>query len=397
MTIAYFDCFSGISGDMTLGALLDLGLPLDMLTDELAKLNLKGYSIATERKSLHNISGTRFVINIETREQPHHRSWADIENMIKESGLCAKVKKLSIEIFSLLASAEAKIHGQKISDITFHEIGAVDSIIDIVGVAVAFNYFNFSQIHSSALRLGSGFVKCRHGVLPLPAPATLEILAGRGVVDPSSVAGELTTPTGAAIIASVASSFGSMPPMHIKAVGYGAGSKEFEEQPNFLRIITGEPIKKYLSDEVMVVESNIDDMNPQLYENLIERLFGLGALDVTLTPIQMKKQRPAVKLTVICRREDLDIVSSCIFEESTSIGLRYFACRRHILHRRVESVDTPYGKVEVKLGTDSEGNVISATPEYEDVKRLAHENNVPVKQVLDYVSAVKSKPAFPIK
>ncbi|MEK7828210.1 MAG: nickel pincer cofactor biosynthesis protein LarC, partial [Deltaproteobacteria bacterium] len=289
MKIAYFDCCSGISGDMVLGALIDMGLDIRILRRELSKLRIRDYSISASKAERHHITGTSFKVKF--KESRHHRTFTDIKNLINKSKLSAKVKELSVSIFFNLAKAEAKVHGCKVAEVHFHEVGAVDSIVDIVGTAVGVEQLGTERIYASALPLGSGWVETAHGRMPVPAPAALELLMGVPVI-PSSVKSELTTPTGAAIIKTIAKGFGNMPQMKIEKIGYGIGTRDFEQIPNILRIVTGEGSGG--QEKLIMIETNIDDMNPQIYDYLMTRLFKKGALDVFLTPIQMKKGRPAV-------------------------------------------------------------------------------------------------------
>jgi len=382
MRIAYFDCFSGISGDMILGALMDLGLPKTKLEKELNKLSLRGYEIVYSSEARNEITGSKVKIALKEQEIDH-RSFYDIKGLIDGSLLDNDIKKLSIEVFYRLAKVEAKIHGKDMENIYFHEVGAMDSIIDVVGSAIGITYFRFDQIYASRIPLGSGFVKCRHGILPLPAPATLELLRDKPVYE-AGVEGELVTPTGAAIITTITDKFGSMPPMRIENIGYGVGDNEFEEFPNLLRVILGEGKNKKETDRVTVIETNIDDMNPEVYDFLMERLFEEGALDVSLSPLQMKKNRPGVLLRVICHEENRRGMMDTILEESTSLGVRYYEAERLKVPRRIEQVETGFGKVRVKIFHDDK-MTMNVSPEYEDCKRIAKEKKVPLKRIYSEV------------
>jgi uncharacterized protein (TIGR00299 family) protein len=372
--ILYFDCFSGISGDMTLAALIDLGFPQENLRQELAKLGLGNYSLEIFQGSRGGISALGVEIKGGAREE-HHRHFSDIRKMIERSSLELDVKEMSLGIFRRLAEAEAKVHGQKVEEVHFHEVGAVDSIVDIVGTAIAIHHFKPVQILSSELPMGRGFVQCQHGRLPLPAPATLEILKGYPIkhVD---VEGELVTPTGAAIVAVLSSGVSLLNSMKVGKIGYGMGKKEFPDRPNLLRLILGEAIETYQADRVAVLEANIDDMNPEFYDYLMERLFERGALDVSLSPLLMKKNRPGTLLRVIVEESNAEALSELILLESTTMGVRRHMVDRKKLPREVKEVETKYGRVRVKVSGETRFQ-----PEYEDCKRLAIERGVPIQEV----------------
>jgi len=377
LKIAYFDCCSGISGDMVIGALIDSGLDVKILQRELRKLPINGYSISAAKDERHHIVGSNFRVRF--KESRHHRTFKDIKNLISRSKLSHKVKELSTTIFFNLAKAEAKVHGCKIDDVHFHEVGAIDSIIDIVGTAIGIEQLDIEKVYASPLSLGSGWVKTLHGRMPVPAPATLELLKGVTII-PSPVASELTTPTGAAIIKTLAQDFGDMPKMKIQNTGYGIGDKVFKEIPNVLRLIIGE--RSGDPEKLLIMETNIDDMNPQIYDYLMTRLFKKGALDVFLTPIQMKKGRPAVLLKVLCPAKQRDALMDTIFEETTTLGVRTYEVNRYCLERKIEDVLTSYGKVRIKVSLKN-GKPINIQPEYEDCRKAAQKKNVPLKQVMD--------------
>ncbi len=377
--IAYFDCFSGISGDMTLGVLVDLGLKIDVLKDELSKLNLNGYKISFNKIQKHGISATKVDIELNDHDHHHGRHLGDIIKLISESQLDEDVKSTAKRIFNRLGEAEAKVHNVDIEKIHFHEVGAVDSILDIVGSAIGIKALGIEKIYSSPLPLGQGFAKSSHGVIPIPAPATVELL--RGIpAKPSEVYAELVTPTGAAIISTLAERFGPMPDMVIENIGYGAGTKELVEQPNLLRVIVGTSKDIYENDNVNVIETNIDDMSPQIYDLLMEKLFAIGALDVFLTPIIMKKNRPAIKLTVLVENSKLQDACACIISETTTMGVRIYEVNRKKLNREMREIETKYGKVSVKLGKIGD-DIIKIIPEYDDCKQLAQKNNVPIMKI----------------
>ena len=377
MKIAYFDCCAGISGDMVLGALVDSGLDVSILRRELAKLPLGDYSISASKDERHHITGTN--IKVRFKESGHHRTFKEIKNIINKSRLTTKVKVLSTSIFENLAKAEAKVHGCRVDDVHFHEVGAIDSIVDIVGTAIGIEKLGIGQVYASPLPLGSGWVKTSHGRMPVPAPATLELLKGVPVAS-SLTASELTTPTGAAIIKTLSLSFGNMPHMEIEGTGYGIGDRSFKEIPNILRLIIGKRTGN--TERLIIVETNMDDMNPQIYEYLMSRLFKNGALDVFLMPIQMKKGRPAILLKVLCPENKKGNIIDTIFEETTTIGVRTYEVERHCLERRIENVSTPYGKVRVKVA-ERNGKVLNIQPEYEDCKEIAEKKKLPLKEVMD--------------
>lgn len=383
--IAYFDCFSGISGDMILGAFLDLGFPLSELSASLASLKIQKYTlVALSEKRMH-LKGTRLRINV---KQPGkgEKTFKEIRTMIERSKINKDVKEKSIDIFSCLAKAEALIHRKRIDQVHFHEIGATDSIIDIVGSILGIHYFNIKEIVSSPLPLGNGFIQCRHGTLPLPAPATLEILKNIPVYGIGKPV-ETVTPTGAAIIAKLAQTFGPLPPITIEKVGYGVGERKDNEVPNLLRVILGRKEKRVSWEQVVVIETNIDNMNPEIYEYLMEILLKKGALDVALIPVQMKKNRPGILLKVIARESDKTKLIENIFNETTSLGVRVHAVERYTLSRKTNVVETPWGKVRIKIIEEPDGRIVTS-PEFEDCKRIARAKNIPLKQILLTISKI---------
>jgi len=383
--IAYFDCFSGISGDMILGAFLDLGFPLSELTASLAFLKIPKHTLRAQPEKRMNLKGIRLLINV---KQPgkDEKTFKEIRTVIEGSKLNKDVKEKSIEIFSCLAKAEAFIHRKRIDHVHFHEIGAADSIIDIVGSVLVIHYFNIREIVSSPLPLGNGFIQCGHGTLPLPAPATLEILKTipvYGIGKPI----ETVTPTGAAIIATLAQSFGSLPPVTIEKVGYGVGERKDNEVPNLLRVILGRKEKRVFWEQVVVIETNIDNMNPEIYEYLMEVLFKRGALDVALIPVQMKKNRPGILLKVIARENDKIELIETIFNETTTLGVRVNTVDRYTLSRKTNVVETPWGKVRIKIIEEPDGRIVTS-PEFEDCKKIARAKNIPLKQILLTISKI---------
>ncbi len=387
MTLAYFDCFSGISGDMTLGALVDAGVSIDALRSELSKLNLPGYRITAEKVTRSGITATKVNVALDGKEQPV-RHLSDIRTIIESSLLSQAVKQKSIRIFVRLAEAEARVHGTTPDKIHFHEVGAVDAIVDIVGSIIGLELLGISEAVCSPINLGSGVVRSAHGTLPVPSPAASELLKGVPVYS-SSILFELTTPTGAAIISTMSSSFGPLPRMKIERIAYGAGNKDFPDQPNVLRLFLGEPGTAYEEDSSIVIETNIDDMNPQAYDYIIERLMERGAQDVYLTPIIMKKGRPAVLLSVLTDKAKSEAVLDTLFRETTSIGVRINEVGRKKLNREISDVETIYGKVRVKVSRQGD-ETLTVTPEYEDCRKIAEEKQVPLKTVMEAARKIYS-------
>ena len=360
MTLAYFDCFSGISGDMTLGALVDAGVGIEVLRTQLEKLHLPGYEITALKVARAGIQATKVHVCLDGKEQPA-RHLSDIRSIIETSTLSSSIKQKSIRIFERLAQAEAKVHGTTPDRVHFHEVGAVDAIVDIVGSIIGLEVLGITNIAGSAINLGSGTIKTSHGTMPVPAPATAELLKNIPSYG-SSVPFELTTPTGAVILSALGSAFGLMPQMRISRTAYGAGDKEIPEQPNVLRLMIGEPTAAYEEDSSIVIETNIDDMNPQVYDYLIEKLMKQGAQDAYLTPIIMKKGRPAILLSVLTDSSKIDRVLDIIFRETTSIGVRIREVGRKKLTREIKEVDTTYGKVRIKISKRAD-EILTATPE----------------------------------
>jgi hypothetical protein len=382
MKILYFDCFSGISGDMTLAALLDLGLPRSLLMEELKKLGLENYSLEVSAGNRNGIAALSLEVRVGPHEEPH-RHFSDIQTVIEKSSLAPGIKETSLAIFRRLAEAEARVHRKKVEEVHFHEVGAIDSIVDIVGTAIGIHYFRPDRVFASELPMGRGFVQCQHGRLPLPAPATLEILKGYPTKS-VEVEGELVTPTGAAIVAALSSPSSSFPALTIEKIGYGMGKKEFPDRPNLLRLVLGESSDAYQMDRAIVLESNIDDMNPEFYEHLMDRLFQKGALDVALAPLQMKKNRPGTLLRVIAEEKDAEALADLILQESTTLGVRSYPVKRKKLPREVREVETRYGKIRVKVSGG-----VRFQPEYDDCRRIALEKGVPIQEV--YWEAMKKR------
>ncbi len=379
MKALFYDCFSGISGDMNLGAMIDLGIDKSYLVRELDKLNLKGWELIAEPDQRHGIKGTKVTVR-QTRHEHAHRHLSDIQKIINESGLDEKTRELSLKIFMKVAEAEAKVHGISIEKVHFHEVGAVDSIIDIVGAAICFNALETDVVHVSPVELGSGFVKCDHGKLPVPAPATAEIIKGIPVKQ-GGVDFEATTPTGAAIVSVLGTDFSTDFRMNIEKTAYGVGHKDHPEVPNLLRVFLGELSDNSVSGhEALLIECNIDDMNPEFYDYISERLFNAGASDVYFSDIIMKKGRPGIVLKVICEKGSDESIRDIIFTESTSLGIRTFTFKKDTLSRRFDTLSTSWGDVRVKHSY-YKGKEVSCKPEYDDCRRIAEATGIPLKEV----------------
>ena len=436
MKIAYLDCFSGISGDMCLGALVDAGVSLKKLLRELEKIPLKGYEIHVRKVKRAGITATKadVILKAEGKEQRAKR-WEDIEKIIHKSSLSKKTREKGLKVFERLFKAEAKIHGDTFENVHLHELGAVDCLVDVFGTIIGLDFLGVEKVYASPVNLGSGSVKTGHGILPVPAPASVEILKGVPVYA-TNTNFELTTPTGAALVRELSSEFGNIPLMNIEHTGFGAGNMNFKDRPNVLRLFVGNlektppyfpnltplyppllrgelkgglgnppihPLEKLHSptplwqrgargdlkeglvnlsdDQATVIEANIDDMNPQIYEYVMEKLFKKGALDVFLTQIIMKKGRPGIKLTVLCKEKEKEELIKTILTETTSIGLRFYDVERRVLRREIKLINTEFGKVRVKfsmLGDD----ILKATPEYEDCKKIAKRLKMPLIEVM---------------
>ena len=378
MKIAYFDAFSGISGDMTIGALLHLGLPIEELQKELAKLPLSGYRLSQSVRFQSGIRATKF--DVEVSAPLGERSFRAISRMLRESSLVPLVKETALRIFTVLAEAESCVHGIAPGAVHFHEVGAIDSIVDIVGSAFGLHWLGVEKIYASALPMGKGLVPSRHGVLPIPAPATVELLKGLQVRLEDGDA-EMVTPTGAAIVAAVAQQ-GQIPEMQLTSVGYGAGGRTLSDRPNLLRLLLATSVERPREEELLVLETNIDDLNPEIYEYVMERLFAAGARDVCFLPLQMKKNRPGVMLWVLGDIAARERLSAIIFAETSTLGIRAYPVSRVALRRENKDVETPHGIVRMKLSHAPDGQV-HAAPEYDDCKRIAREKNLPLKVVYE--------------
>ena len=435
MKTLYFDCFSGVSGDMMLGALLDLGIDDKKFIEELNKLNLSGYDIVIEKKVKDSIAVTdvdvivegihhkhkshnehqhehshehqhehshehqhehshehQYEHNHEHHHKHHHehqhvsRNLEDIEKIINESGLKSSIKEFGKKVFREIAKAEAKVHNTGINEIHFHEVGAVDSIVDIMGVAICIDLLEVDNIYSSPLHDGNGFIKCQHGMLPVPVPAVMEMLKGSKIpYITEDIDTELVTPTGIALIKCLSSGYGVMPPMEVEKVGYGAGKREIGRF-NGLRCILGTLTNEFKKDdEICVLETNIDDMNPELLGYVMEMLLESGALEVFYTPVYMKKNRPGVVLTVLTDIKNKDELSNIILRETSTLGIRMSLCKRQVLNREEKSIKTKYGEIKVKVSFVD--NLKKVSPEYEDCKKVAKERSIPLWKVYDEVKS----------
>jgi uncharacterized protein (TIGR00299 family) protein len=394
MKILYYDCFAGISGDMNLGAMLDLGVEQKFLLEELNKVPVDSYKIKVHKDKRGGITGTKVDVIVPPQEKASSRhiqkkrNFRDITGMIKQSNLSANVKKISLDIFTRLARAEGKIHGHKIENVHFHEIGAIDSIVDIVGAAICLDYLNVDKVISSPIQVGSGIINCSHGTFPVPAPATAEILMGIPMKT-GLVPFEATTPTGAAIIAATATSFTEKIDFTPQKIGYGLGSKD-SPIPNVLRLFLGEiSANAEKADDpetsvAVIIECNIDDMNPEFYDALMERLFAAGAHDVFFTPIIMKKSRPALTVSVLCDVSQQKVIEEVFWLNSSTFGLRSYKIAKSMLRRETVKVKTKYGEITVKNGCLN-GRIIKSKPEYEDCKRLAKENGVTIQDIYESI------------
>ncbi|MBS3807114.1 MAG: nickel pincer cofactor biosynthesis protein LarC [Bacteroidales bacterium] len=403
MKILYYDCFSGISGDMNLAALIGLGVEPDYLRSQLSKLGLEGYSIRVSRDVRHSISGTRVdVILNHSHDHPHdreevhshghshehvHRNLEDIRKIVESSALNGTVKESSMKMFRLIAEAEAKVHGTTVDQIHFHEVGAVDSIVDIVGAAICLDYLKVDRVVSSPVQLGGGFVECAHGKMPVPAPATLEIL--RDIpVKTGAVDKETTTPTGAAILAANVDIFTDNHQMQVEQVGYGIGHRDLAI-PNILRVYLGRAGEEqfaggYQKHQAMQLTCNIDDMNPEHYDHVIEQLFEAGADEVYITPVVMKKNRPASLLSVLCKPELHEGISRLLLTQTTTLGLRTMRLEKTELERQMKTQTTRHGAVRIKIAF-LDGKAIKYKPEYEDCKRIAREQGLNLQQVCRHI------------
>jgi pyridinium-3,5-bisthiocarboxylic acid mononucleotide nickel chelatase len=409
----YLDCFAGASGDMLVGAMLDCGLDFELLRSELLKLGVAGYELSLRRVDRSGISAAKFDVHLtgepHSREHhhihehshgehshgehshgehshghhphSHHRALSEIKRIISSSNLSDPVKHRAQAIFQRIGEAEAKIHDVPIEAVHFHEVGAIDSIVDIVGACVAFDALKIGRIISSPLHVGLGTFQCAHGTYPVPGPATAELLKGVPIYS-KDVEGELVTPTGAAIISTLAESYGPMPMMKIEKIGYGAGTLDYPKFPNALRAIIGEMVEDadLTPGAVTVIEADIDDLNPQVFGYLMEKALSAGALDIFYTPAQMKKNRPGVLLTLLCNPPDRERMCDLIFRETTTLGVRYRNEQREILKREFIAVETEYGPIRIKVSRASDGRVMNASPEFEDCRAAAEKHQVGLRE-----------------
>ncbi len=383
MTILYFDCFSGISGDMVLGAFLDLGLDPAYLEAELKKLNVEGFEIKAETTMKKGISGTDCHVILDS-DPHHHRHFSDIKEIIEKSSLSKQVKETALAIFTRVAVAEAKVHKVSLDQVHFHEVGALDSIVDIVGASICYHAIKPDRVYASKINLGSGWVSCAHGLLPVPAPATAEILCQSDFeVYSKGIDGEAATPTGVAILTELATYAPDLPSFIPEKIGYGFGKKDFDSL-NALRIMTG---RKSDSPSVICVETNMDDMTGEVAGYVLELLFENHALDAFYTPIYMKKNRPGIHLSVLCEESNLAVIENIILKETSTIGIRKYPVERTCMDRHIKKLTTPYGQINLKVS--QHGEIYRETPEYEDVKKIAKESGKSLREILEVVEKLK--------
>jgi hypothetical protein len=393
LKIAYFDCFSGISGDMCLGAIVDSGISLKKLDEELKRLPVTGYRLSARKVKRSHIIATKVDVRTDHRKsgdrQFEMKRWKDIEKIILKSSLAQGIKQKGLKIFQRLFEAEARVHGKRFNTVHLHELGAIDCLIDIFGTVIGLNLLGIEKILSSPLNLGSGCVKTETGIFPVPAPATAEILKNVPVYS-EGISSELTTPTGAAIIKELSSGYCGLPLMDIEQIGSGAGSNNFQGWPNVLRMFVGSmrPVSGGEDESVIVIETNIDDMNPQLFEYVTELLNETGALDIYLPQVIMKKGRPGVKLTVLCNEEHKVNLMKIILKETSTIGLRFYETERRVLQREIKSADTRFGKVRVKVSKFG-NEILRVTPEYEDCRRIAKRLHIPLIEFMKKIQSEK--------
>lgn len=381
MRIGYFDCSSGIAGDMILGSMIDAGLKEKDLISGLRVLKVPGLKISSRKVKRTGLYGTKVKIAI--RDKKERRSFSEIGKILEDSDLDRDLKDRAGEILGRLAEAESCVHGRKKKEIHLEYIDAIDLLVDIVGSLIGIRCLGLDEVSASPINTGSGFIQGHHGRLPVPAPATSELLKGVPIYS-SGIPHELTTPTGAAIITTIADSFGQMPRMKLTSIGSGAGSLDLASQPNLLRLFIGGKEEGDKGDRVVLIEANIDDMNPQIYEYLMERLFDLGALDVFLTPIIMKKGRPGIMLGILALPDQLDKIKEVVFDETTTIGLRISDLRREVLQRTIKRIKTGYGEVRVKIIKGDAGRLRLA-PEYDDLKRIARSKGISLRRLMEEI------------
>ena len=377
MKTLYFDCFAGASGDMILGASVAAGVDPGFLREQLSLLPVTGFSIDFETVNRSGLSAT--YARVETAHEHKHRHLSDIKQIIEGSGLSGAVKQRAVQIFTRLAEAEARVHNEPVDHVHFHEVGALDAIVDVVGAAICFDALKIERFVSSPLHVGSGMVKMAHGQFPIPPPAVAELLKGVPFYS-TEVKGELLTPTGAAIITTVCSEYGPIPEMKTDATGYGAGTREYPDFPNVLRVLLAESERTATDERLWMLETNLDDASPQIIGNCMDRVLELGALDCFFTPVQMKKNRPGVLLSVLCGRDEKEAVMKLLFTETTTLGVRSYEVARRALQRSVVRVETQYGPIDVKVA-HLDGRVVNEMPEFEQCRQAATTANVPLKIV----------------
>ena len=380
MTVAYFDCFAGAAGDMIVGALLDAGADFEALKGELAKLGLAGCSLSAERAHRAGLAGTKFTVEPAHPDHGPHRRLNDIQELIARADLAPRVADRAGRIFTRLAEAEAAAHGIELQKVHFHEVGAVDSIMDVVGSCVCLELLGVDKVLCSPIPVGSGTIEAAHGVLPVPAPATAKLLAG-AKTSSADIAGEATTPTAAAVLTTLAAGYGPMPAMHLSAVGYGAGTRETDPVANLLRVFIGQLDQAGQTDTVVEVSANIDDCTGEVLGATIDKLLAAGCVDAWATPIFTKKSRPAWTLSALCGPADVERCEEIIFRETTTFGLRRRTASRTKLARSYEAVETGYGPIRVKQGRRGE-TVITASPEFADCRAAAQAHDVSVREVM---------------
>lgn len=381
MKIAYFDCFAGISGDMVLGALVDAGLPFDTLKSELDKLGLKEYTLSHDRVDKHGIMGTK--INVKAQEGHVHRHLKDVLAIINAGTLSDTVKEKAGCVFQKLAEAEAKVHGTTIDQVHFHEVGAVDAIVDVVGAVIGLELLGVEAVYASKLRFGTGRTRGAHGSMPIPVPAVVALTKGVPA-ERTDIPYELITPTGAAILMALATDIGKPISFRTQMTGYGAGTRDLDQVPNLLRIDIGDLVTDHQTDSPILLETNIDDMTPEIYGYIIDRLLEAGARDAFLTPVIMKKGRPGIQLTVLTDPDKETAITDLIFSETTTLGIRRIPVQRHMLTRRADTVETAFGPIRVKIA-DVNGKQ-RMTPEYDDCARIAKEKGIPILDVYKAVA-----------
>jgi hypothetical protein len=382
MRLAYFDCFAGASGNMILGALVDLGVPGEFLEKNIRDMPLDRFHLEITTAERMGIHGKLVKVVVDDRDK-HARNYQDIRVLIHESRLPDSAKAMVLNVFDKLAEVEAAVHNCPKDKVHFHELGGVDAVVDVVGACLGAEWLGVDEVFASEIPVGKGFVDCQHGRLPVPAPATLALLEGVPVYG-TGVSHELVTPTGAAVITGLAKAFGPMPKMIVQGVGYGVGDRDLTEMPNLLRIVLGEQDALLEADSVCVIETNIDDMNPEIFGFVMERLFEDGALDVIWVPVFMKKSRPGTMVQVICEEADREAMVGRILSETTATGVRHYRAERTKLPRKIKEAATSYGTVRVKEVSSPTGRIF-VVPEYEDCKKIALEKNVPLKAVYEAI------------